>query len=135
MANIVCKNCFLFQVDIQKNCYWNCCQRDCFGPCTMDRAAPDQLSIPLNKLPGGHKWSKTSCEDNLGNWRNWCDSRTSKSVASGKSFMDTWTTGSLVFSWNINMELASWATSYFVTISTESGSSSWTYPTWNKMIS
>ena len=97
----------------------------------MDRAAPDQLSISLNKLPGGHKWSKTSCEDNLGNWRNWCDSRTSKSVASGKSFMDTWTTGSLVFSWNINMELASCATSYWLTISTESGSCSWTYPTYN----
>ena len=40
MANIVCKNCFL---------------------------KTDQLSKPYNKLPGGHKWSKTSCEDNLGN--------------------------------------------------------------------
>ena len=31
--------------------YWNCCQMDCFGCYTTDRAAPDQLTIPLNKLP------------------------------------------------------------------------------------
>ena len=47
------------------------------------------------------------------------------------SFMDTWTNSSLVFSWNINIELALCAMSYWLTISTESGSSSWTYPTYN----
>ena len=43
MAHIVCKNCFLFQVEIKKNS----CQRDCFGSCITDQAAPDQLAIPL----------------------------------------------------------------------------------------
>ena len=47
MAKIVCRNCFLFQVEIKKNCDWNCCQRDCFRPCTPDRATTDQLTIPL----------------------------------------------------------------------------------------
>ena len=48
MADIVC---FLFQVEIKKNCYLNCCQGDYFGPCSTDGVAPDQLTIPLNKLP------------------------------------------------------------------------------------
>ena len=26
-------------------------QRDCFGPCTIDWDAPDQLIIPQNELP------------------------------------------------------------------------------------
>ena len=51
MVDIACKKWFLFQVEIKTNCYWNCCQRDCFGPCTTDWATPDQLTIPLNKLP------------------------------------------------------------------------------------
>ena len=43
MAHIVCKNCFLFQVEIKKNS----CQRDRFDPCITDQVAPDQLAIPL----------------------------------------------------------------------------------------
>ena len=39
---------FFFQVEIKKN---NCCQKDCFGPCITYRTAPNQLKIPLNKLP------------------------------------------------------------------------------------
>ena len=46
-GHIFCKKCFLFQVEIKKNCDWNCCQRDCFRPCTPDRATTDQLTIPL----------------------------------------------------------------------------------------
>ena len=53
MANIVCKYYFLFQVEKKKKkCYRKSCQRDCFGPCTTDRAAPGQLTIPINKFLG-----------------------------------------------------------------------------------
>ena len=45
MANIVLKSVFLFQVEIKKNCLQVLC--------TTDRAAPDQMTIPLNKLPCG----------------------------------------------------------------------------------
>ena len=41
MANIVYKKWFLFQVEIKKKI------------CTTVQAAPDQMEIPLNKLPAG----------------------------------------------------------------------------------
>ena len=30
--------------------YAKCCQKDCFGSCTTDQTAPDQLSMPFKKL-------------------------------------------------------------------------------------
>jgi hypothetical protein len=44
MAKIVCKNCFLLKVEIKKNYF----QRECFCPSTIDRAAPDQLTMLLD---------------------------------------------------------------------------------------
>ena len=49
----------MFQAEIKESCYRNCFQRNSFGPCTIDRAAPNQLTIPLNKFPW--QWSCLSC--------------------------------------------------------------------------
>ena len=68
MANIACKNCFLFFVSC-----WNkeklqtetCCSKEYKSFCTTDQAAPDQLTIPTNKLPcsGVSSDSDISSED------------------------------------------------------------------------
>ena len=34
---------------------------------------------------GGHNWSNISWDDNLGNWRNWCASNTSKRASRANS--------------------------------------------------
>ena len=48
MANIACKKGFFVQVEIKKNCYKNLLRKVL---CTKDWAAPDKMTIPLNKLP------------------------------------------------------------------------------------
>ena len=51
MANIVCKNCFLFQVDVKKYCAETVVKGTSIWSLLTDGVIPDQLAIPLNKLP------------------------------------------------------------------------------------
>ena len=53
MANVFCKKMLLFfQVEIEKNCYKNLWSKGLFLVLrSTDQATPDQLKIPLDKLP------------------------------------------------------------------------------------
>ena len=53
MSNIFYKDCFCLKLKLRKaNMYLlKLCQKDCYGSYTTDQDAPDQLTIPLDKLP------------------------------------------------------------------------------------
>ena len=50
IAEIFCKRVFLFQVEIEKNITKICSAKE-FVLCTTDQTTPNQVTIPLSKLP------------------------------------------------------------------------------------